>query len=214
MNSTLFDSPKQYNYLALGDSYTIVESVGEIDNFPHQVVRFLADKKLYFDQPHIIAKTGWTTDELAAAIKEAEVNGSLLSRYDFVTLLAGVNNQYRGRSIENYKSEFEDLLKTALKYADQIRDHVIILSIPDWGVTPYANGADRSKIAREIDQFNDINLQLANSYGTRYLNITEWTREAANDITLIAPDGLHPSALEYRRWAFKISDIIAMTFTS
>lgn len=127
-----------------------------------------------------------------------------MDSFDFVTLLIGVNNQYRGRSVENYKPQFEELLRKAIRFAGNKADHVVVLSIPDWGVTPFANGRDKAQIATEIDAYNAANKQIAQQYQVHYIDITPWTREAANDNSLLAADGLHPSGKEYKRWAEKI----------
>ena len=201
------DTSAKFNYLALGDSYSIGESVLLEDNFPSQLIVLLNEANSQWHPPRIVAKTGWTTDELEAGIKEAQNNELLLPSYDFVSLLIGVNDQYRERPIEEYKSRFESLLQKAIKFAGNNAGHVIVVSIPDWGVTPYANGRDREQIAREIDAYNAINKKVALEYKTHYLNITDWTREATTDATLLAADGLHPSGKEYRRWAEKISAI-------
>lgn len=192
-------------YLALGDSYTIGESVPAEENFPSQTVRLLKEAGYNFHLPEIIAKTGWTTDELQDAIN----NYSFRPSYDFVTLLTGVNNQYRGRSVENYKPEFENLLKQAIGFAGGKASRVIVLSIPDWGVTPFAAGRDRKKIAEEIDKYNAANKEISEKYNVAYIDITPFTREAATDETLLAGDKLHPSGREYRRWAEKIFSVIS-----
>lgn len=193
--------PHTYTYLALGDSYTIGEKVPVRDNFPNQVISAMKAEGYNFLKPRIIAKTGWTTDELEEGIKTANSIDSLRNSYDFVTLLIGVNNQYRGRTVVDYRSEFEPLLKQAIKFAGNRPDRVIVLSIPDWGVTPFASGRDRIKIGLEIDIYNDANEEIALTYNVQYINITPWTREAATDKSLLAADGLHPSALEYKRWS-------------
>ena len=195
---------KKYTYLALGDSYTIGESVPSADNFPNQLVSSMLNNAIPFLPARIIAKTGWTTDELEAGIEMANNTSPLLKSYDFVTLLIGVNNQYRGRSTDNYKPAFEALLRKAIQFAGDKADHVVVISIPDWGVTPFANGRDRAQIAQEIDAYNAVNKQVANQYSVHYIDITPWTREAATDITLLANDRLHPSAKEYKRWAESI----------
>lgn len=196
---------KKYHYLALGDSYTIGEMVAPPDNFPGQVYAMMKNDTVDFQPARIIAKTGWTTDELETGIIAANNAEPLRSSYDFVSLLIGVNNQYRGRSVESYKPEFEELLKKAIRYADNRADRVVVLSIPDWGVTPFANGRDRAQIAREIDAYNAANKLVAEQYNVHYINITPWTREAAADNSLLASDGLHPSGKEYKRWATAIS---------
>jgi lysophospholipase L1-like esterase len=193
-----------YSYLALGDSYTIGESVLPADNFPNKTVSLLKKEGFDFLSPEIIAKTGWTTDELNNDIP----NHVLLFSYDFVTLLIGVNNQYRGRTVENYKPEFENLLTQAIQFARGKNEHVIVLSIPDWGITPFAEVKDRKQIAKEIDEYNAANKKIAEKYRVHYIDITPFTKEAANDPSLLATDGLHPSAKEYKRWAEKVAAII------
>ena len=195
-----------YTFLALGDSYTIGESVLPAENFPNQTVQLLKKKDYDFYPPVIVAKTGWTTDELQAAIN----NHEFYPPYDFVTLLIGVNNQYRGRTVGNYKPEFENLLKQAIQFAADKADHVIVVSIPDWGATPFAQGRDRTQIAKEIDEYNAANKFIAESYNVNYVDITPGTREALTDLSLVAGDGLHPSAKEYARWAEKIADKIKL----
>jgi lysophospholipase L1-like esterase len=194
---------KKYSYLALGDSYTIGEMVEPQENFPNQVVKMMTSNSVELER--IIAKTGWTTDELEAGIVASNTNKPLLNSYDLVSLLIGVNNQYRGRSADDYKPEFEELLRKAIRYAGNRADHVVVLSIPDWGVTPFANGRDREQIAKEIDAYNAANKKIAEQYSVHYIDITPWTREAATDNSLLASDGLHPSGKEYKRWAEKIS---------
>lgn len=196
---------KKYTYLALGDSYTIGESVPAQENFPNQVYNILKNESVDSGMPRIIAKTGWTTDELEKGIVAANNTAAISNNYDFVSLLIGVNNQYRGRTVENYKPEFEALLKKAIRYAGDRPGSVIVVSIPDWGATPFAAGRDRNKIAIEIDAYNAANKQLAVQYGVQYLDITTWTREATTDNSFLAADGLHPSGKEYKRWAEKIA---------
>lgn len=202
--STQDQTAKKYYYLALGDSYTIGERLPPPDNFPNQVYAMMKNDTVDFQPPHIIAKTGWTTDELEMGIVSANNAEPLRSTYDFVSLLIGVNNQYRGRSVDNYKPEFEELLKKAITYAGNKPERVVVLSIPDWGVTPFADGRDRAQIAREIDAYNAANKQIAEQYHVQYIDITPWTREASADNSLLASDGLHPSAKEYKRWAERI----------
>ena len=192
------------SYLALGDSYTIGESVLPPGNFPAQTVQLLTQSGYNFKSPEIVAKTGWTTDELQNNMN----SHAFTSPYDIVTLLIGVNNQYRGRPVDTYKPEFENLLKQAIQFAGGKADRVIVLSIPDWGVTPFAAGRDRDQIAREIDEYNTANKTISENYKVHYLDITPWTREAANDHSLLAGDGLHPSAKEYKRWSEKLADKI------
>jgi lysophospholipase L1-like esterase len=195
---------KGHTYLALGDSYTIGEKVEAKDNFPNQVVALLNEKKIIFQPVKIIAQTGWTTDELQSAIKKAK----LQRRYDFVTLLIGVNNQYRGRKVVDFIPEFESLLKQAIRFAGNDTNHVIVLSIPDWGATPFAEGKDRIQIAKDIDEYNAASELIAAKYKVQYINITKSTREAAKDASLLTSDGLHPSGKEYAKWAKEVAAFI------
>jgi lysophospholipase L1-like esterase len=204
LKDRLPSSPKPHTYLALGDSYTMGEKVAPGENFPSQVTSILNNKGYDFGSPEIVAQTGWTTDELQAAITKARLS----SPYDFVTLLIGVNNQYRGMKAAEYKLEFEALLKQAVQFANNDTSHVIVLSIPDWGATPFAEGRDRKKISREIDEYNTTNKLLAGKYKVPYINITGGTREAAKDLSLLTSDGLHPSGKEYSRWAKEVADLI------
>jgi lysophospholipase L1-like esterase len=181
--------PSQPRYLALGDSYTIGESVAGGDRFPNQLARELGT-----GEPLIIAKTGWTTDELNAAIDAQGPKGP----YDLVTLLIGVNNQYRGRDSEQYRGEFAALLGRAIVFAGGDARKVIVVSIPDWGVTPFAEGRDRAKIAAEIDRYNAVNREETLRAGARYVDITPISRK--NDPALVAADGLHPSGEQYGQW--------------
>ncbi|MBO9633217.1 MAG: SGNH/GDSL hydrolase family protein [Chitinophagaceae bacterium] len=190
-----------YTYLALGDSYTIGESVPVAENFPYQTIQLLRQAGHDFHAAEIIAKTGWTTDELQRGIDSA----TLRKQYDMVSLLIGVNNQYRGRPVQDYKGEFESLLKQAIGFAGNEPAHVFVLSIPDWGVTPFAEDRDAQQIAREIDAYNDANRALSEQYKVHYIDITPGTREALQDRTLLAPDNLHPSGKEYSRWARQLA---------
>jgi lysophospholipase L1-like esterase len=194
-------------YLALGDSYTIGEGVPIHESFPYLLVQKLRARGVPVCAPEIVAKTGWTTDELRAGMDKTLF---LDRRYDLVTLLIGVNNQYRGRSAEAYAGEFEGLLKDAVAKAYGDRSRVFVLSIPDWGVTPFAEGRDRGRIAREIDAFNAVNKRIAQSYGVAYVDITPGTRLADKDLSVLASDKLHPSGKEYGRWA----DLVASGLSS
>ncbi len=187
-----------YTYLALGDSYTIGEQVEGDQNFPAQTVAKLRRQfALAVEQPQIIATTGWTTDELSAAIKEQQLKGT----FDFVTLLIGVNNQYRGRDTDNYSKEFAQLLSKAILFAGGKTSRVFVLSIPDWGVTPFAEGKDRKEIADAIDSYNKLNRSITLAYRCHYLDITNSTREHGTDESYLTPDKLHYSEKEYAQWA-------------
>ena len=184
-------------FLALGDSYTIGEGVPPDLRWPVQLAALLAAQGIQVQPPTIIAKTGWTTRELAAGIERANRERP----YDLVSLLIGVNNQYRGLSAEQYRDEFRDLLREAITLAGGAPGRVLVLSIPDWGVTAFAEGRDRAKIGREIDAFNAVNREETDAAGARYVDISAASREAGSDPSLTAGDGLHPSTELYRRWA-------------
>ncbi len=173
-------------------------------NFPNQTATLLKKAGFAIEDPTIIAKTGWTTDELQEQLNRT----NLAIPFDFVTLLIDVNNRYRGRSADEYATQFEELLQQAIRYAGGNSNHVIVLSIPDWGVTPFAKDRDRKQISREIDLYNSINERISKQYRVHYINITPFTREAAKDQTLLAKDGLHPSAKEYARWALKVKEVV------
>ncbi len=190
-------------YLALGDSYTIGEKLELKENFPWQVVSIMREHGINIDAPDIVAKTGWTTDELADGIRKTKLAAS----YSFVSLLIGVNDQYRGRSVNEYRPAFESLLERAIEFSGNISSHVVVLSIPDWGATPFAINRDRAAIARDIDTFNSVNKEISMSKKVNYLPVTAGTRESANDPSMLAEDGLHPSGILYRSWAVMIANI-------
>src|SRR5215207_6904410 len=193
-----------YTYLALGDSYTIGEGISLHKSFPYQTVDLLRKGGYNFSAPEIIAKTGWTTDELEAAVN----NHELLSKYDFITLLVGVNNQYRGRDIMEYKEQFEHLLKKSIALANGKAEHVIVLSIPDYSTTPFGQKMDTVRIAKEIDEYNTLNKAISIQYKVHYVEITESTRKAKGAAGSVVADGLHPSEKEYAKWSKKILAII------
>jgi lysophospholipase L1-like esterase len=183
----------QKTFLALGDSYTIGESVDESGRWPVQLSKQLNEGGYSVSKPIIIAKTGWRTDQLAAAIEDAQLEAN----FDIVGLLIGVNNQYQGKSVDSYKPEFERLLKTAIHLAGGIKAHVFVISIPDYGFTPF--GLDKKeKISNELDAYNAANFALSKKAGVRYYNITNISR--SNEANLVAADGLHPSAVQYGLW--------------
>ena len=195
---------KSYSYLALGDSYTVGEQVPPEENFPNQTVQLLREKGFNVKSPVIIAKTGWTTDELQAAILKAR----LKKKYDFVTLLIGVNNQYRGRKVVDYIPQFESLLKQAIRFTGNDTSNVIVISIPDWGATPYAADRDREKISLEINEYNAASQLVADKFNVHYIDITGDSRKASEDATLVAHDGLHPSGKAYAKWAEHVANFI------
>lgn len=185
-------------YLALGDSYTIGEGIAEADRWPVLLTQALHDQGISLGDPHIVAKTGWSTDELATAIKSHELHPP----HALVSLLIGVNNQYRGRDSDNYRQEFLHLLQFAIRMANQRAARVLVVSIPDWGVTPMASKEKRDpqRIASEIDAYNAIARHEAETAGARFVDITNISRACGNDPLMLAEDGLHPSATQYARW--------------
>jgi lysophospholipase L1-like esterase len=185
--------PASKTFLALGDSYTIGESVSEKECWPFKLVELFNKSGDSFEQPVILAKTGWTSDELLLELAK----NSFPNQFDLVSLLIGVNNQYRDYSEITFATEFEILLRQAIQFAGNRPKHVVVLSIPDWGVTPFAEGRDRRKIAARIDVFNNICLKISKSTGVSFIDITEISRRAAKDLTLTAQDGLHPSPAMY-----------------
>ena len=196
---------KTHSFLALGDSYTIGEAVPENECWPMQLVEMLNDAGKPFSKPQIIATTGWTSDELIAAIKIENPQGP----FDLVSLLIGVNNQYRGYSKEVYAEEFEDLLNQAIDFAGKITNHVVVVSIPDWGATPFAKDRNREEIAKEIDEYNTINREVSLLKGVHYVDITPDSRLSLSDYSLVTTDELHPSGKEYRKWTKEIYKIVA-----
>lgn len=188
----------ELRYLALGDSYTIGEGVDAAGRWPMQLARLLRMEGILLGDPRIIATTGWTTDELDAAITAAEP----LGEHDFVTLLIGVNNQYRGRSVEEYRTQFAALLWRAIGFARNRPDRVLVLSIPDWGVTPFAgqSGRDTAQIARELDAYNLTAREVCAQRGVSFVDITSVSRARGADPAMLADDGLHPSAAMYTEW--------------
>ncbi|ETZ19667.1 hypothetical protein N824_09355 [Pedobacter sp. V48] len=198
---------KQLNYLALGDSYTIGESVERYENFPNQLANELTKKGLIITPPIIVARTGWTTSELQSGIKDSGAPGH---KFDIVTLLIGVNNQYRGESKDVYRKEFKELLQIAINFTKDKKSHVFVVSIPDWGVTPYGlnSGRDPEIIAKEIDAFNAINKEETLAAGLNYTDITPASRLALSDKTLVAKDGLHPSGKMYAGWATSMAPAV------
>lgn len=194
---TLTEPEAKYTFLSLGDSYTIGESVAEADRWSVQLAQMLRMEGLDIANPDIIAKTGWTTAELQEAIR----NSGNQKAYDLASLLIGVNNQYREQSPEQYRKEFCELLQTAVQYAGSKSARVFVLSIPDWGVSPFAADRDRAKITREIDQFNTLAKEECGKAGIAFVDITPLTRSATGDESQFASDGLHYSGKQMKQWA-------------
>lgn len=195
-------SKHTFTYLALGDSYTIGESLPLYDSFPYQVVQILRSRSIHIHAAEIVAKTGWTTFELA----EKLLHTTLSPTYDFVTLLIGVNNQYRKLPIEDYKTDFEFLLKKAIHLSGEKPAHIVVMSIPDWGKTPFAVNKHPEKISAEIIEFNKVNKQLAEKYKVQYIDINAPASNSKIEASLLAEDGLHYSAIEHARWAKLVAE--------
>jgi lysophospholipase L1-like esterase len=190
------------SFLALGDSYTIGQSVSAAERFPAQTLVLLRGRGILVKEPLYIARTGWTTADL----KNAIASTNLVPPYDIVTLLIGVNDQYQGMDTAGYRTRFTQLLQNAVALAGNKNDHVFVLSIPDYGVTPFGGGLART--SKEIDDFNGINKQVALAFKITYVDITPISKMAAADQSYTAGDGLHPSAKQYHEWALKLSAAI------
>jgi len=188
------------SYLALGDSYTMGESISKKHTWPKQLVDSLKKRNIFLSEPRIIAKTGWTTDELKKAINDS----SLDYPYDWVSLLIGVNNQYRGRDLDEFKLQFESLLFEAIAFSGNRKERVFVISIPDWGSMPFAKDRDPDKIAIEIDNFNQIIYEVCAFENIKFIDITPITRNIYSNPNWIAKDSLHPSKEQYSKWVEKI----------
>lgn len=199
-NNKMTAVEKEYKYLALGDSYTIGESVDEEMRWPVQLSNQLTNSGIAVAPPRIIATTGWTTDELTNAIKEAKIT----ENYDLVSLLIGVNNQYRGYPFANYEKEFGQLLEMAAGFANNDVNKVFVVSIPDYGVTPFGQKKDPGKIASELEQYNTWARKVCQTKGVAFINITDISKKALNDSSMVAIDGLHPSEKMYTDWTNRI----------
>lgn len=196
----IFSQNDSITFLALGDSYT--ESTGEVQHngWPAQLVSLLNKKKIPVASPKIVAKVGWTTTDLITHINAED----LQPPYDLVSLLIGVNNQYQGLPLDTFKAEFPALLETAIRLANNNPDNVFVLSIPDYSVTPFARFKDKKKIAQELETYNSIIEDVANQYQVQFIEITELSKKAAFNRSLIVSDSLHPSGKMYKTWAKKI----------
>ncbi|MBW3563764.1 MAG: SGNH/GDSL hydrolase family protein [Acidobacteria bacterium] len=183
-------------YLAIGDSYTIGEGVSREETFPEQLAVLLRARGESVGDPVVIAGTGWTTPVIRQKVLDASPRGP----FDLVTVLAGVNDQFRGGSPQTYRNEFEALVGEAIELAGGRHAAVVIVSIPDWSVSPAGQRMNRPNVAAEIDRFNEVNRAVAEDFGTRYVDVTAFSREAT-DPSMFASDGLHPSAMQYGEWA-------------
>ncbi|WP_369040403.1 SGNH/GDSL hydrolase family protein [Stenotrophomonas maltophilia] len=195
------------SYLALGDSYTIGEAVAVEGRWPHQLAAALRAQGIDLADPQTIATTGWTTDELDAGIDAASPQGP----FGLVSLLIGVNNQYRERPLDEYRAQFQALLQRATGFAAGRAGRVLVLSFPDWGVTPYGagSGRDLARVARETDAFNAAAEEISARHGAAFVDITGLSRDCGADPAMIAADGLHPSAQQYARWSAQALPVAA-----
>lgn len=191
------------SYLALGDSYTIGQGVAATERFPAQTAAWLQQKGIAISALTYIATTGWTTTNLQNA-----VNIQAPLPHDVVTLLIGVNDQYQTRDTTGYRQRFTTLLLKSIELARGKKENVVVLFIPDYSVTPFASSNDTARIRTEIDWFNAINKNVTLSYNINYLDITPSTREAKTNPALIAADRLHPSGLEYKKWAERLGPLL------
>ncbi len=198
------EPPEPLHYLALGDSYTIGQSVGYEERYPVQLVRRLQRDSIRIPDPTIIARTGWTTTQLKDAVEQAPLRGS----YDLVSLLIGVNNQYQNKPIELYRTEFTELLQTAIQLVNRDTSRVFVLSIPDYAYTPFGQNLNPQRISREIDEYNRINREITKAYGISYFDITPISRDGLQIPDLVASDRLHPSGKMYRLWVELLYDDI------
>ena len=183
-------------FLALGDSYTVGASVTFSERWP---VQFLDELKLYttaIDTLQIIATSGWRVDQLKFGMD----NSNLEPPYGLVSLLIGVNNQYQGQNANDFRPEFIEMLEKSLKLVNNRKERFFVISIPDWGASPYGFGFDRAKVSKEINEFNSVVKEESEKRGLRYFDITAISRRALIDRTLIASDGLHPSGKMYKLW--------------
>ncbi|WP_345294556.1 SGNH/GDSL hydrolase family protein [Luteimonas vadosa] len=191
-------APRSLSFLALGDSYTIGEGVDADGRWPVQLAARLRADGIALADPRIIATTGWTTDELSAAMDQA----GPLGRFDFVSLLIGVNNQYRGRSAGEYRDEFTALLARAIELAGGRNDRVLVLGIPDWGATRFgaASGRDLAQVSRELDDYNAVARELCEARDVAFVDVSRPSRARGDEDAMLVDDGLHPSAAMYRLW--------------
>jgi lysophospholipase L1-like esterase len=192
---------EKIKFLALGDSYTIGESVAEDQRWPVQFISALQQKGYPADSPTIIATTGWRTDDLKKAILATKPSKD----YTLVSLLIGVNNQYQGKPVERYSVEFEELLLMAINYAGGDKSKVFVISIPDYGYTPFGKEKQQN-ISRALDEFNKVNKSVSEKNNVRYFDITDISRKGLEDPQLVAQDGLHPSGKMYSQWVKLIID--------
>ena len=197
---------KSYSYLVLGDSYTIGQGIAAPGSYPIQTKNFLRAAGKIISQVDIIAATGWTTSDLMNAINQRNPSPN----YNVVSLLIGVNDQYSRRDTTGYRAGFTVLLQKAIYLAGNHPERVFVISIPDYSATPFAANSDTVMIRQQIDQFNAINKKVSSRYFVKYLDITPSSREARNDLTLVASDGLHPWKKEYKKWSERLTGMMKL----
>lgn len=195
-------SVSKFSFLALGDSYTIGEGVEESKRWPNQFIEIAYEKGLYFEKPKIIAKTGWKTYDLLNAINET----NFTKKYDYVSLLIGVNNQFNSRPIDEFEQDLNDLMEE-MKKIKKNDGSIIIISIPDWGYSPFGESSDMIDISSQIDLFNSSLRKFASTNNLKFVDVTEISRRGIDEPNLIAGDSLHPSGIMYLEWAKKIYEI-------
>jgi acyl-CoA thioesterase-1 len=198
-----------YSYLALGDSYTIGEGVIATESWPYQLVKKLNSMGIAFQQPKVIARTGWRTDNLSAAIQAEDLS----EKYDLVSLLIGVNNQFQGKSIDQFKKDMRSLLNTAVNLSVAGKSRVFVLSIPDYGSTPFGK-LERESIGKEIDQWNLACKEICDEFEIPFFDITTISKRAATDTDLTTKDKLHPSAKMYSLWVDEIIEPLRPILTT
>ena len=200
-NNKNFISPnnESYSFLALGDSYTVGEGVSYEESWPSQFVDYALDRGIDFKNPELIAQTGWKTYDLLDAIKSS----NLSVKYDFISLLIGVNNQFNSRPLSEFEDDLNEIL-TEINYLKKGNSKVIVISIPDWGYSPYGSSYDRERISDEIDQFNNILKKISEQNNLNFVDVTQISRLAIKEPNLISEDKLHPSGLMYLEWVEKI----------
>ena len=195
-------SEDPYSFIALGDSYTIGEGVNEDERWPNQFVDVAYENGVDFDQPMIIAETGWKTYDLLNAINQTNFS----KKYDYISLLIGVNNQFNSRPIDEFEEDLNKLMGE-MKRIKKNDGSIIIISIPDWGYTPFGESSDMSDISEQINLFNSSLRKFASTNGLKYVDVTEISRRGINEPDLITNDNLHPSGTMYLEWAKKIYNI-------
>ena len=200
--NSIISNESPLSLLALGDSYTIGEGVNEEERWPNQFVQVAYENGIDFLTPRIIAMTGWKTYDLINEIESSNFE----KKYDYVSLLIGVNNQFNSRSINEFEDDLDKLL-TKINNLKKKDGSVLIISIPDWGSSPFGENMDRNQISTEINSFNNSLKSFANINGLKYVDVTEISRRAINEPNLITSDNLHPSGLMYLEWAKKIFNV-------